>query len=171
MTARTDLLYAVTDAYRAVWERAEQYAAEHEGEVSPSLGAEIEALGLSRDELIEQHARELRNVEAGAKAYSDESARMYDEASRLSCRAERLKHCLASVLGEGNKWASTTAKLSWRKSERVEVTVEPETLPADVIRIVPATTQADKKAIKAALDSGRIIEGCSIVVINNLQVR
>ena len=173
---RTDLLYAVDTAFRAVLDRADAYASEHDGEIPETLDAELSALGMSRDDLLESHVRELRNVEARENAHNDEATRQGELAGLEHDRAERIKGALARVLGVGNKWASTTAKLSWHTAYEAIIAPEvtPESLPKDCQRIVPAVpehSEFDKNAIKAAIRGGREIPGCSVKDKHSLTVK
>ena len=59
-------------------------------------------------------------------------------------------------------------KFGARKSSTVEVD-DVNSLPSD-FKVVKVTETADKKAIKEALKSGQVIEGCSIVEHLNLKL-
>ena len=86
-----------------------------------------------------------------------------------SCKneVERCTEYLANNF-DREKYETAKVKLSWRKSESVNV---PDvTLLPEEYRRVKEVVEADKKAIKDALKAGEAIAGAELVVKKNLQI-
>lgn len=84
---------------------------------------------------------------------------------------QRLKDTieLAMLTFEVDKIETPLIKISFRKSESVEVTDVNE-LPNEY-KVIKVIESADKLKIKDALKSGMFIEGCSIKTNRNLQIK
>lgn len=77
---------------------------------------------------------------------------------------------IENLLPVGEKVESDFVTLGWRKSEAVDVACAPEFLDEEFQR-VKTTIEADKTAIKAAIKSGRQVEGAKLVTNHSLQVK
>jgi len=76
---------------------------------------------------------------------------------------------MAMITFEVDKIETPLIKISFRKSESVEVE-DVNTLPA-LYKVVKVSESADKLKIKDAIKSGILIDGCSIKVNKNLQIK
>lgn len=74
---------------------------------------------------------------------------------------------LQLLLLDGQKCETDNYKFTFRKSESVDV-LDVEALPLDCVRI---KKEADKTTIKKRLKDGELINGCSLVEKQNLQVK
>lgn len=129
----------------------------------------LEALEMERDAKISNIAcwvKELRSDAAGIKAEKDALDKRMKAKENL---ADRLSNYLQNFLN-GAKFEDSRCAISYRKSESTEIAedLDLNTLPDDCKKI---TVTANKTAIKAALKSGEKIDGCTLVVKNNIQIR
>lgn len=129
----------------------------------------LEALELERDAKISNIAcwiKELRSDAAGIKAEKDNLDKRMKAKENL---ADRLSTYLQNFLN-GAKFEDSRCAISYRKSESTEIAegLDVSTLPEYCQKI---TIAANKTAIKAALKNGEKIEGCSLVVKNNMQIK
>lgn len=129
----------------------------------------LEALEMERDKKISNIAcwiKELRSDAAGIKAEKDALDKRMKAKENL---ADRLSTYLENFLN-GAKFEDSRCAISYRKSESTEIAedLDLNTLPDDYKKI---TIAANKTAIKAALKSGVVIDGCAIVVKNNIQIK
>lgn len=104
-------------------------------------------------------------------------AHMQDMMAQLAAqlaRYEKAKSVCLNVIGQllpiGDKAETPFVKLSWRKSEAVVFEGAAELLPAKFQR-VKTTVDADKKAIKAAIESGEEVSGAKIETRHSLQIK
>lgn len=166
----TVTLYEVDMMYRRAMADAEAYAAEHEGVIPDDLGAKLDGLGLSRDGKIANTARYLKEMRATAKAIGAEVDTLRSRQATLENRAEWLENYLRVCVPAGEKHADPTYALSWRRSTAVEVSVPAEALP-EAYRRVKTTVDADKVALKAALEVGTVVAGAELVTRHNIQIK
>lgn len=129
----------------------------------------LEALEMERDAKISNIAcwvKELRSDAAAIKAEKDALDKRMKAKDNL---ADRLSSYLENFLN-GAKFEDSRCAISYRKSESTEIAedLDLNTLPDDCKKI---TVTANKTAIKAALKSGVVIDGCALVVKNNIQIK
>jgi len=141
---------------------------ENGGELTP----EVEAL------LNSKHAAELW-LHNATKKYINEAAQLgalKAERARIDAlKAERentldaLERTIGRLIGEGNKADIGFAKLSWRRSEYVEIAAGKEDQLPDAY-LIPKWVP-DKTQIKADLKQGATIPFCQLVERQNLQIK
>lgn len=129
----------------------------------------LEALELEHDAKISNLAcwvKDLRSEAAGIKAEKDNLDKRMKTKENL---ADRISNYLQNYLN-GAKFEDSRCAISYRKSESTEIAdgLDLNTLPEDCKKI---TVTANKTAIKAALKNGEKIEGCTLVVKNNIQIK
>lgn len=113
-----------------------------------------------------------KELEQTAEALKDEARRLSARAANYVKNADRLKSLMLMALEASGEDKIKTLKwtFSTRKSESVEIDslLTPEDLERKYTRI---KREFDKTAIKNALKSGVEIEGASILVKLNLQIK
>jgi hypothetical protein len=154
-------LMAVIDAYAAALDSVDPET----GEVAPELDALFAEIAPQLPERLEALAGARRRLIADAKA-NDDLAKLYHARSvALGKSVERLeayaKACLE--LAEQRKIKTPTAAVWLAETKSVQVDCPPEQLPKAYQREVPARIEADKKALKEALDAGTLISHVSLV--------
>lgn len=158
-------LYEITDKYRLAIK--EFYATE---ETSEDLAGMLDNLSGDLDEKLENSCCYYKNLLAEAKTFKEEAKRLADHAKALSSRADKFKGYVSHCLGNGgDAWSQGVHKISWRKSESVEIENE-STIP-NVYMIEKTTVSPDKTEIKNVIKSGGKVEGASLLQKNNVQIK
>ena len=129
----------------------------------------LEALEIEHDAKISNLAcwvKDLRSESAAIKAEKDALDKRMKAKDNL---ADRISTYLEKYLN-GAKFEDSRCAISYRKSESTEIAedLDLNTLPDDCKKI---TVTANKTAIKAALKNGVMIDGCTLVTKNNIQIR
>ena len=133
---------------------------EETGEIIDS--AALDALNMERDAKIEGVACWIKDLKAEAEALKAEKQALADRQKKAEIKAESLKKWLAFALG-GKKFESARAAVSFRKSKSVEITDINELIMKDDDLLVYQEPKPDKKAIAAAIKSGREVAGAVLV--------
>lgn len=143
------------------------------GEVK-SLADVLAELHMSREEKIENTVRYIKNLRADSESARAEAANLVERADRFDKKAEQLEAYLLPQLGNCKKLETPlyTVKVRTTKSTCCPTDEEAiQRLPEGfwniktTVKITP-----DKKAIKAALEKGEKLEGCSIVENKRLSI-
>lgn len=126
----------------------------------------FEQLALDRDKKIENVCCMIKNLKAEAEALKAEKYAFALRQRAAESKAESLTKYLASVLN-GEKFDSVRAKVSWRKSEAVQID-DISSLPQEYVSYTPS---ADKTEIKKALKAGKEIAGASLVTNQSMVIK
>ena len=133
---------------------------EETGEIIDS--AALDALNMELDAKIEGVACWIKDLKAEAEALKAEKQALADRQKKAENKAESLKKWLAFALN-GKKFESARASVSFRKSKSVEITDINELIMKDDDLLVFQEPKPDKKAIAAAIKSGREVAGAVLV--------
>ena len=137
------------------------------GEIlSDEMLAKFESLQMEFDEKVEKVALYIKNLEADAVALKNEKDSFAKREKVTKNKIASLKEYLNKGLC-GEKFESTKCTISYRKSEKVEIS-DIELIPEKFISYEPT---ADKTAIKKALKSGEVIAGAMLVESQNVQIK
>ena len=143
------------------------------GEVR-SLADVLNELHISREEKIENTVRYIKNLRANSESARAEAANLIERADRFDKKAEQLESYLLSQLGACKKLETPLYTLKVRVSKSTCCPTDEEAIQRlpegfwnikTTVKITP-----DKKAIKAALEKGEKLEGCSIVENKRLSI-
>ena len=159
-------LFSIDAAYQLAQDRAEEYAAEHNGEILPEFDTELTALEMDRDKKIDCTIRYYKNQLALADMIEAELDALKSRIKVHRNNAERNKNYLGYIIQPGQKLEYGCGKISWRKSERVEVQ-DINALPESFVKVERSAMLTE---IKAALKQG-IILPARIVEMQNIQVK
>ena len=118
----------------------------------------LNALQMLRNEKIENIALWIKDLKAEAEALKVEKMAFQARQAAAENKAESLKNYLANALN-GEKFKTTKCAISFRRSEKVEITNELD-LPPEFTTV---EIKADKTAIKQAIKSGQEVAGAKIV--------
>ena len=131
----------------------------------------LESLDMQLDDKIDNVACMIKNLAAEAKSIKEEADNLTARAKAKANKAEWLKGYLATQMQLSNKekFESKRNKLTFRKSESVEVNEEAFIKWAAQGTYKPPVP--NKTAIKEFLKSGGTAEGAEIVVKQNLQIK
>lgn len=127
----------------------------------------FEELSLERDAKIENICLWIKNLKAEAEALKAEKDSFAARQKAAENRMESLKRYILNYL-EGTKFESAKVKVSYRKSESVEV-LDVYKVPEEYLKY--KEPEVDKAALKTALKTGVQIEGVQIVVNQNIQIK
>lgn len=141
------------------------------GEIDETqLAAYLEQLQLDRKTKIDNIAVYVKNLEAEAVAIRAEEKRLKERREAKERKAERLKNYIkTSMLLQGEtKFESARVSMALRNSKAVVVD---ESKLESVYFINKIVQSVDKKAIKAALEAGILVEGAMLEERKNLQIK
>ena len=141
------------------------------GEIDDTqLAVYLEQLQLDRKTKIDNIAVYVKNLEAEADAIKAEEKRLKERREAKERKAERLKNYIkTSMLLQGEtKFESARVSMALRNSKAVVVD---ESKLESVYFINKIVQSVDKKAIKAALEAGILVEGAMLEERKNLQIK
>ena len=127
----------------------------------------FEELSLTRDAKIENICLWIKNLKAQAEALKAEKDSFAQRQKAAETKMESLKRYITGYL-EGTAFESAKVKVSFRKSEAVEI-LEGAVIPDEYLRF--KEPEVNKAGLKAALKSGVQIVGVSIVENQNIQIK
>ena len=170
-------LYEINEQFSAAMEMYENGIDEvvdtETGEVR-SLADVLAELNMSREEKIENTVRYIKNLRADSESARAEASNLAERADRFDKKAEQLEAYLLSQLGDCKKMETPlyTVKVRTTKSTCCPTDEEAiQRLPEGFWNIkTTVKVTPDKKAIKAALEKGEKLEGCSIVENKRLSI-
>ena len=144
---------------------------ENGGELTPELEL---ALQINKDNFhskSENYGYITKQFDGEMDIIDNEIKRLQQAKRSREKTIQRLKDTieLAMLTFDVDKIETPLIKISFRKSESVEVT-DVNDLPNE-FKVIKVTESADKLKIKDALKSGMFIEGCSIKTNRNLQIK
>jgi len=127
----------------------------------------LEALEMERDTKLENIALWIKNLNAESEALKAEKLAFAARQKVAENKAENLRRYLTYCLG-GAKFETTRVKVSFRKSQSVEI-AEGATIPEEFLKYAEPTV--DKIGLRDALKAGAQLDGISIVERQNIQIR
>lgn len=134
--------------------------------------AKVEALAAQKVVAASDLALFVKECDTIAIAHLDSViGELQKKRQRIAHAQEVAYAVLEKIVQPGEKIDSDFVSVSWRKSPpSVKVEGPADLLPPEFQRVIPATVEADKKKIKAALQAGQEVPGCKIVQGMTLQV-
>lgn len=167
-------LYEIREEYRRTLESAVDVNEDGEfvNENGETIGDMLVMMDGAFEDKAEAYALYIKELSVIEDALAAEIKAIQGRKSSITRKIERLKGDLSTAMLELGKpkIETTKAKLSLRRSESVELTVQPEWLP-EQYRRVKTTIEADKTAIKEAIKAGKEIEGAALVEKQSLIVK
>ena len=145
---------------------SENYVDTTTGEIIDT--AAIEQLEMDRETKIRNIACWIRNLESDEKQLTEQEKIFNERKNACKNKRESLKAYLAAFLN-GKKWENNEVKISWRKSESVEITAPVKTLPEIYLKY--ADPKPDKTLLKKDIKAGKVIPGAVLVEKNNMQIK
>ena len=129
----------------------------------------LDGLKLERTEKIENCVALLKNWQALETAIKAEETALKARRESLEKRADWLRSYLGYCLQPGEKFETAKCKISWRKSESIEI-LDEEKIPEEYIKIETAR-KVDKKAIRDTFKAGGEVPGAELREKNNLTIK
>ena len=127
----------------------------------------VEALMMERDVKIENLCLWLKNLNAEAEALKAEEKAFKHRREVAENKAKSLKEYIAAYL-DGAKFESAKVKVSYRKSESLEIS-EGAVIPEQFLKY--KEPEVDKIELKKALKAGENFKGVSIKINQNIQIK
>lgn len=159
-------LYEILNEITLVEKMIDEAAEENYGLVPQQLAERLEASELKLDEKIDQMCNVLENKKAFSEAIRIQKRKL-DEKLKINDRSiETIKNLIGYLIGVDNKRTIGHRKISWRKSESLEVS-DIRYIPDTFLRLEP---QVNKKDLKEYIKSGGEVHGVEIKQKKNLQI-
>ena len=129
-----------------------------------------EALALERAEKIENVCSMIKHLRHMSEGCKSEARNLTERSKAYERKADNLQSYLQSQLEEREKYESNRHKLTWRKSQSVEIGVDASEL-AEIYQRVKTTIEPDKKALLDDLKMGAEISGVKMIEKLNMGVK
>lgn len=128
----------------------------------------LEALEMERDKKISNLGCFIKNLRAEAAAIKAEKMALAARQQAVENHVDRLEEYLLRYLN-GTKYEDGRVKISFRKSESVEIDEGAiDELPARFIKVERSVM---KTPLKDALKGGQTFDGCRLVTKQNIQIK
>lgn len=127
----------------------------------------FEELALTRDVKIENICLWIKNLKAEIEALKAEKDAFAQRQKSAENKMESLKKYISGYL-EGTPFESAKVKVSFRKSESVEI-AEGAIIPDEYLRF--KEPEVNKTELKKAVKAGLAIDGVQIVENQNIQIK
>lgn len=128
----------------------------------------LDNLRIAKNRKIENIACWIKNLQAEIEAYKKEEESFRLRRKQAENRIENLKWYLTEWI-PGEKIKTPRVKISWRKSEVVNI-LDENLIPSGY-KSQKITEVIDKKEIKRAIKSGMVVAGADIKVNENIQIK
>jgi hypothetical protein len=136
------------------------------GEITQEQLDAFEQLELAKNEKIENIACWVKNLRSDANALWEEGKNLLERSTVKDKQAHRLENLLSSFL-KGEKFESSKCRISYRKSEQIEITND-KLLPK---KFWVVKKDISKKLIRDAILAGQKVKGASLVEKQNIQIK
>ena len=127
----------------------------------------FEELSLTRDAKVENICLWIKNLKAEAEALKAEKDAFAARQKAAENKMESLKRYISGYL-EGTAFESAKVKVSFRKSESLEI-LEGAVIPDEYLKF--KEPEVNKTDLKKAIKDGLQLPGVSIVENQNIQIR
>ena len=127
----------------------------------------FEELSLTRDAKVENICLWIKNLKAEAEALKAEKDAFAQRQKAAETKMESLKRYITGYL-EGTPFESARVKVSFRKSESLEIS-EDANIPDEYLKF--KAPDVDKEGLKKAVKAGLQFDGVSIVESQNIQIK
>jgi len=129
----------------------------------------LSELEIEESDKISNIACWIKDLKAEAEAIKTEKQNLEKRQKSAENKMESLKNYLAGYLG-GRKFKDARCSISYRKSTAtvIDESLDVSTLPTEYQKV---KIEADKTAIKKALEAGTKIDGCVLVEKDNVIIK
>ena len=165
-------LFQLNDDIAALVDEIIDAELEGDTELVDALLGELASLYDAREAKHEAYVHVIKNAEATAEACYKEANAFYTRNKALKNLAVRLKDILMGDLKEHDAKSTTAGKFKIARQRNsqpsVIMSIEAEALPTEFQRI---TIEADKDALKDALNTGEEIDGVALETGEHIRIR
>lgn len=127
----------------------------------------FEQLALERDVKIESICLWIKNLNAEIEALKAEKDAFAQRLKAAENKRESLKKYISEYLA-GNKFETAKVKVSFRKSESLEIS-EGAIIPEEYLKY--KEPDIDRAGLKKAIKEGQAFDGVSIIENQNIQIK
>ena len=129
----------------------------------------LDALTMERNSKVSNIACWIKDLKAEAEAIKAEKQNLDKRQKVAENKAASLREYLAGFLN-GEKYKDARVSISYRKSTAVQIAedMDIKRLPEEYLKV---TVEPSKTAINEALTNGVVVEGCTLIENNNIQIR
>ena len=146
-------------------------AIDDQGEILDERLVELlDEIAEARDQKIENILCLIKDIEADTGKFESEIKRLEARKKAMENKASSLKLYLARNIEPGEKFESTRAKLSWRKSSAVEITEDLDVFYHAYPDLCKLKVEPMKSEIKKRLQGGDLVIGAKIEERNNMVI-
>ena len=131
--------------------------------------SDLDGLQEKLETKLENIALYIKNLEADVIAFKDEEKALEGRRKAKENKADRLKAYLQGYLEQTEKGKFETPRVLAKITKGEAVEVDLNKLPKEYVT-VKEEIKPDKTAIKQALKSGKVIEGCRLVQSKNVKI-
>lgn len=170
MSTATLTLYELSEEQLAL----DELSAMEDGEWTP----ELEALAVELLEKLVQKADDFgsyaKELEAREEMLDAEIKRLQDRKKRVANRLTWMKSYGCTVLqriGRPRIEGTFFTLALQNNPPKVDVSVLPDALPPEYVRVIPEVREPDKTALAKALKAGQEIPGVALVQTQSLRIR
>lgn len=165
-------LHNIQDEIETALTALDDYEGDDRAAVEAAVMPYLEELATQEAEKVDNIARMDRRTENEIAFLKEEEARVRARRQSLERKRESFRDFLRQVMiGHGlKKVVGSTSTLSLRTTKAVDVAANPQDLPPQYVEMT-VTYKPKRAEIKAALEAGEIIPGCSIVQGQTVQIR
>lgn len=152
----------------SLYEISEEIASCVDMETGEIIDSEkLDQLNMEWEKKMESLVLWYKNLNSDAEQYKQEKNNFAEKEKAAKNKAESLKEYIARALA-GQKFKTTKASVSYRKSESVEV-VDFTKLDDDYLKYVEPTV--DKQKIKESIKLGIEVKGARLIENQNIQIK
>lgn len=160
-------LYEINQQYEsaiAMYEAGIENIVDTETGEMLSIGDYIEKLEMDKEEKINNTILYLKNLQSDEAQLKEALTEMKKRADEKAKKIEKLEQYLTAMIGDTKKIETAQYCLKVRNTTRVVAPSKQEDIQKlpQGFRTCKVTYSPDKKAIKAVLLAGGVVEGCSI---------
>ena len=156
-------LYDIDSEIQAIYDEIEA----NEGVLPDELETALNVLQMERTKKIENIVKLLKNIDGDETKLFVEIQCLQKKLQSLRNRKQSVRNFLAYAIGEGNKVKTSVASIYWMNTKST-IADDVEKIPEQYLKI---TKEPKLTLIKAALESGEVIEGCHIVQNKSMVVK
>ena len=129
----------------------------------------LDELLMARFEKTENCLLFVKNMEAEAVAIKEEVERLTARMKSCKAKADRARDYVEAMLA-GEKFKTPKVEVSYIRSKKVEINIDERELDDRFLR-KKYTLEADKKALKEAIEAGEEIKGVTLVEKQNMKIK
>lgn len=159
-------LYQINDELEQLLNEIQTIAESNDGFIPDAYGVLLDNLQIAKEKKVLDIARYIKDLKGKAEIIKNEIDNLNKRHKHYKNYSESLKRYLQMNLTAGQKYEDANTKISWRKSEKVDV-FDMESLPDEFWQIERSPMLS---IIKTALKKGDV-KGARLIERNNVQIK